>query len=296
MEREWAELSAAIRRVDMRWQDSPRLKHRTALIVRVHLWSVIHDRPTCWACERGNWDWRARPKDLPDQSTLSRRMRGRLGKQFQAFLDTLSAELSGPAGSALLSLKRLDGKPLPVAAHSRDPDARWGRGAGQQNNGYKLHAICSQRPMPEQWALTPLNVDERVVARRLIQRLQGSGYLLCDGLYDASDLHERAAAVNHHLLGPRRQPGTGLGHRRHSPHRLRAIQMLESPAQLNDFGRQLYQQRGQIERDFGNLVSFGGGLQGLPAWVRRIWRVRAWVHGKLLINAVRIRRLQAARA
>jgi IS5 family transposase len=196
----------------------------------------------------------------------------------------------------LLSLKRLDGKPLVVAAHSTDRDARWGRGAGQQNNGYKLHAITAGRPMPEQWALTPLNVDERVVARRLIQRLQGTGYLLCDGMFDSSDLHDRAAAVNHHLLCPRRKPGTGLGHRRHSEHRLRSMEMLEPPGNINDYGLRLYQQRGQIERDFGNLVSFGGGLQGLPAWVRRIWRVRAWVYGKLLINAVRIRRLQAARA
>jgi IS5 family transposase len=295
MEREWAELSATISRVDARWQDAPRLTYRTAAVVRVHLWSVIHDRPTCWACAAGNWDWRARPKALPDQSTMSRRMRGRQGKRFYAFLDAVAAELSDP-GAALIDLKRLDGKPLPVAAHSTDPDARWGRGAGQQNQGYKLHAIRSSRPMPEQWAITPLNVDERVVARRLIQRLDGAGYLLCDGLYDASDLHERAAAVNHQLLGPRRRPGTGLGHRRHSPHRLRALEMLESPAGVNDFGLRLYQQRGQIERDFGNLVSFGGGLQGLPAWVRRIWRVRAWIYGKLLINAVRIRRLQRLRA
>lgn len=293
MEREWAELSAAIRRVDQGWKDSPRLTHRTATIVRTHLWSVIRDRPTNWACEKAHWDWRARPERLPDQSTMSRRTRGRAGKRFYAFLYAVAARVSVPCRSLI---KRLDGKPLTVAAHSSDPDARWGRGAGQKSNGYKLHAIHAGQPMPEQWAITPLNVDERVVARRLIKRLKGGGYLLADAMYDASDLHERAAAVNHQLVCPRRKPGTALGHRRHSPHRLRAIEMLEPPAGLNVFGKQLHHGRGQIERDFGNLTSFGGGLQGLPSWVRRIWRVRAWVYGKLLINAIRIKRLMNADA
>jgi IS5 family transposase len=230
MEREWAELSATIGRVDARWKDSAVLTYRTAVIVRVHLWSVIHDRPACWACEAKQWDWRTRPAALPDQSTMSRRMRGKHGKQFYAFLDAVTAQISAaPGGAGLLSmLKCMDGKPLTVAAHSTDPDASWGRGAGQQSKGYKLHAIRSNGPMPEQWAVTPLNVDERVVARRLIKRLNGAGYVLCDAMYDAADLHERAAAVNHQLVCPRGKPGTGLGHRRQSRHRLRCIDMLES--------------------------------------------------------------------
>ena len=197
----------------------------------------------------------------------------------------------------------MDGKALPVAAHSKDRDARWGRGAGQQSNGYKLHAITSGRPMPEQWAVTPLDVDERHVARRMLKRLGGdpaaAGYVLRDGMYDASDLHDRAAAANHRMLGPRRRPGTGLGHRYQSPHRVRGIDVMEPPAGLNRFGPDLYRSRAQAERDFGNLVAFGGGLQCLPPWARRVWRVRLWVYDKLLINAARIRvlrRKKAARA
>ena len=103
--------------------------------------------------------------------------------------------------------------------------------------------------------------------------------------------------MGHHLLAPRGKPGTGLGHRRQSPHRLRCIAMLEPPPHASRFGRRLHgAHRGRIERDFGNLVGFGGGLQGLPPWVRRIWRVRNWVHAKLLINAARIRRKRATRA
>jgi hypothetical protein len=46
--------------------------------------------------------------------------------------------------------------------------------------------------------------------------------------------------------------------------------------------------RSRIERDDGNAVSFGGGLSPLPAWARRLKRVRMWVWAKLIINAVRI--------
>lgn len=252
MEREcWAELSAAISQVERNWREPIRVDHRTAVIVRVHLWSVLHDRPMCWACDPKNWTPQTRPSRLPDQSTLSRRTRGRFAVGFKAFLDAVAVKLAGGSGGSLL--KRMDGKPLPVAAHSKDPDARWGRGAGQQNKGYKLHAIRSTRAMPEQWAVTPLNVDERHMARRMIKRLSGAGYLMCDGLYDSSDLHERAAAVEHQLVSPRRKPGTGLAHRPHSRHRLRCIDMLEPPGGVNDFGPALYRERGQIERDFGNL-------------------------------------------
>jgi len=291
MEREyWLELSSVISQVDATWKDPPRLTHRTATVVRVHLWAALHDRPLSWACEEQNWNPRCRPAGLPDQSTMSRRTRGRHGRRLEEFLGVVAQKLNASAAPPpLLRHKRMDGKALPVAAHSTDRDARWGRGAGQKSKGYKLHAIRSDRPMPEQWALTPLDVDEKAMARRMIPRLQGAGYLLADGLFDASELHDRAAAAHHQLVAPRCKPGTGLGHCHHSPHRLRAIDMLESPAHVNPFGPDLYRRRLQIERDFGNLVSFGGGLTCLPPWVRRIWRVRLWVYAKLLINAARIR-------
>lgn len=286
MERErWAELSRAVGEVAAGWQESRRYTHCTALVVRVHLWSALHDRPTSWACEAANWDHRTRPPVLPDQSTMSRRMRT---KNFTRFMDGVGARPAGPPSVALL--KRVDGKPLAVAAHSTDRDAAWGRGAGQKANGYKLHAVWADRPMPGQWALTPLDVCEKRMARRMVKRLTGGGYLLADAYFDASDLHDRAAHVGHQLVAPRRQPGAGLGHCYQSPGRLRCIAINEPPLGIGGgFGRSLRHGRARIERDFGNLTSFGGGLAGLPAWARRIWRVRAWVHAKLLINAARIR-------
>jgi hypothetical protein len=125
--------------------------------------------------------------------------------------------------------------------------------------------------------------------KRLARTDHGGGYLLADGNYDASLVHDDAAAAGHQLLAPRPRPGTGLGHRYNSPHRLRSIDMLESPAGLNPFGTILYARRRQVERDFGNLSSFGGGLTTLPPWVRGMRRVRMWVWGKLLVNAARIR-------
>jgi IS5 family transposase len=203
MERElWSELSAAVAEVGASWLEPRRYVHPTASVVRVHLWAALHDRPISWACAPAHW-LPLRPAVLPDQSTMSRRTRGVHGKGFEGFcravgeaLERRNANLDASVGvvSRLLHLCRLDGKPLPVAAHSTDRDARWGRGAGQRNKGYKLHAITSAgRAMPERWAVAPLNVDERVVARRLVARLDGAGYVLADAMYDAADLHERCA-------------------------------------------------------------------------------------------------------
>jgi hypothetical protein len=297
MERElWAEVSKAVGQVDARWRESGRFVHRTAMIARVYLYAVWRDRSIRFACEADNWDSTLRPKSpkslksfkspLPDQSTMSRRTRT---ATFDQFLAAVGQRLAGKPSAKLI--KRLDGKPLPIAAHSSDRDATWGRGAGGVDcRGYKLHAIWAQRAMPEQWALAPLNVDERVIARRLIKRLEGgAGYVLADGLYEGDPLHRLCAAVNHQLVANRRRPGTGLGHHPISPQRRRCIEMLEPPAGVNDFGPTLHRDRAQIDRQFGHLTSFGGGLSPLPSWVRRIWRVRSWVHGKLLINAARIR-------
>jgi transposase len=117
----------------------------------------------------------------------------------------------------------------------------------------------------------------------------GCGYLLGDGHYDASWLFDYCHHYGHQLLCPRAKPGTGLGHHYVSRHRRRAIEMLESPAEVNCFGAGLYERRTDVERDFSGMVCYGGGLTTLPPWVRRIWRVRAWVIAKLLINAARIR-------
>ena len=280
----WAELSAAISAVAVGWERHKRDQHSTALIVRVHTWAALHDRPIGWACQPGNWTARTRPEQLPGQSTMSRRTRR---ADFTAFQRRVGRRMNGEPDPTLV--KVVDGKPLELPNHTSDPDAAWSRGVSRTSVGYKLHAICSGNPMPDAFAITTLDVCEKRMAARMIKRVGGGGYLLGDAHFDASWLFDHCHQHSHQLVCPRAKPGTGLGHHRVSEHRRRAINMLESPAAVNPFGPDLYDRRTDIERNFSGLVCFGGGLTTLPPWVRRIWRVRAWVMAKLLINAARIR-------
>jgi hypothetical protein len=180
-----------------------------------------------------------------------------------------------------LQVLAIDGKALPVGGPSKDADATWGRGAGGLAKGYKLHAIWGDGPLPVAWAVAPLNVSERRMAEKLVSSLPGSGYLLGDSQYDVNYLYEAAAKSDYQLVAPQQRPGKSLGHRRHSPHRLRGLELLGTT-----FGKELYRQRLRIEHRFAQLTSFVGGLSPLPFWVRRFNRVKLWVHSKLLINAV----------
>lgn len=287
----WSETSEAISAVAVDFPRHPRDEHSTALIVRVYHWACLHDRPVSWACERANWERPVRPRRLPDQSTMSRRTRR---PDFWRFLERVGKRMNGKPQAALV--KVVDGKPLELPNHTTDPDATWGRGVSRTAAGYKLHAIFSGNPMPDAFAITTLNVCEKRMAARMIRRVAGFGYLLGDGHFDASWLYDECHAHNHQLLSPRCKPGTGEGHHYVSRHRRRAIEMLEVPEPVNGFGRELYGQRTDIERDFSQMACFGPGLGPLPTWVRRIWRVRHWVFNKLLVNAarIRIRRRRAA--
>lgn len=288
----WAELSALVSLTDLGFSDNPDFEHPTSAVVRLHLWSALHDRPTCWACDGSNWDRLTRPRSLPSQSTMSRRLRS---PEFEAFMAELARRLRRRPGMGTL-FKHVDGKALPVAAHSKDRDARWGHGAGQRCRGYKLHVANDGGALPAAWRVAPMDVCEQRMARRMLAELarrgEGGGVVAADSGYNSNRLHAEARAAGFRLVAPRQKPGTGLGHRPHDPDRLRGVDGLEGPtATLGGMARRAARDRGQVERDFGNAVGFGGGLQGLPAWVRRPWRVRRWVWAKLMVNAARIRLL-----
>jgi hypothetical protein len=280
----WSETSPAISAVAAQWPGHPRDQYSTALIVRVYHWACLHDRPICWACDPASWPPALRPAVLPDQSTLSRRTRR---ADFEQFLQRVGQRMNGKVQPAMV--KVVDGKALELPNHTTDRDATWSRGVGRTSVGYKIHAIFSGNPMPDAFAVTTLNVCEKRMAARLVKRIGGFGYLLGDAHYDASWLFDDCHGHCHQLLCPRAKSGAGEGHCYVSPHRRRAIAMLETPQAVNRFGRELYGQRTTIERDFSQMVCFGAGLGSLPTWVRRIWRVRHWVINKLLINAARIR-------
>ena len=257
-------------------------------LVAVSLWAALHDRPVAWACNPRNWSTTGlRPWKLPSPSTMSRRAYsvgvGLLWRALQERLRRLGPEPD------LIAM--LDGKPLPVGGYTKDHDAAYGRGAGVMAKGYKLHTVWSSGVMPEEWDVASLKVGETTVAGEMLGRMRergGGGYLLADSNYDSSKLFDEAAEAGYQLVVPVEGENAGKGHRYQSPHRLRCIEMMRKGRGLSDFGSTLYAMRTGIERKFGNATSFGGGLGPLPAWVRRLHRVRIWVWAKLLINAARI--------
>lgn len=286
MERDiWTLIRNALRRL-------PRTRPRNAVytdaqVIAVLLWAALHDRPVSWACERRNWPIQAWRRRLPDQSTMSRRLRmpGTLVTLWElAFV----LQRGRKAGEVLV----LDGKPLEVSEHTRDPDARSGRGAGRYAKGYKLHACADPAAQVFLgWDIHPLNVAETTTAARIIgrrrTRLPKGALLLGDKLYDSNPLHAAVARRGGQLIAPRKRPGTGLGSGRHHPHRLESIRFTEG-SEASLWNEVLAPQRTAIERFFGTMASFGGGLYGLPPWVRRLPRVRVWVNAKICINAARI--------
>jgi hypothetical protein len=282
MERELWPLLYRLLRATAKGFHQKYVQYQPWVLTAVCLWAALHDRPLSWACQQRHWcTTTLRPAKLPSASTISRRVDGAGVALFWHAVEQRIRDSDKPALVAFI-----DGKPLPIGNNSKDPDARVGRGVGGFAKGYKLHAIWSTRGMPEAWEIRPMNVDEKTVGAELIQQLRHGGYLLGDGNFDSSRLHDVAAACGYQLFTPfhkAAKPGSGRHYQ--SPHRFRSIALWQTP-----FGAALYHYRTQIERCFGNAVSFGGGLTCLPAWVRGLSRVRTWVWAKLLINAVRIQR------
>lgn len=286
MERElWAVLYRLVREVGRDFTQKY-VQIQPWVLVACSLWAILHDRTAQWACDEANWAGASlRPWKLPSPSTISRRAYGvTVGALWRAVEERLR-DCSEPGLVAFL-----DGKPLPVGGYSKDPDSGYGRGAGTMDKGYKLHTVWADRAMPEAWDVTSLKVGETTAAGETFGRLGGGGYVLADGNYDSSKLFDLAAESGYQLVVPIEHPNAGKGHHYQSPHRQRCIEMMKKDKGISPFGRTLYKMRPAIERSYGNATSFAGGLAPLPNWVRRLKRVRFWVWGKLLINAVRILR------
>ena len=279
MERElWPPLYRTIREVAKEFSQKY-VSYQPWVLVTVFVWAALHDRPVSWACQARHWSTtKLRPARLPSHSTLSRRLDGLV---VGAFLRAVEQRLRDRQQVRLLAL--LDGKALAVSGVSKDPDAKPGRGAGGKAKGYKLHTLWANRALPEAWVVTPLNEAETKVAEHLLAQTPGAGYVLGDANYDANGVFDAAAAAGYQLVVAMPHANAGRGHHYQSPSRQRCIDLVRGA-----FGRSLYKGRRQIERLYGNAVSFGGGLGPLPAWVRGQERVRTWVWAKLLINATRI--------
>ncbi len=283
-----------------------RVRYGDAVILLVAFWAVLHDRPISWACRAGNWHGELPWEALPSPATMSRRLRT---PSLQLLLEQVFCHLlCRPDLDAFCLCRRVDSKPMPVGGFSKDRDATRGYATGGTAKGYKLFC-CWGKPLlvPEAVVLAGLAQSDQAGAMALIDRVDrlhggaACGYVLADSTHDTNPLHAHAAAHGLQLLAPRKLPGTHLGHRDHSPGRLRSVALLEPPrlpqaAPAPTLGPQLYRHRAQIERDYGQMGNFGGGLQPLPNFVRRPRRVALWVIAKLIINGLRICRNHGLKA
>ena len=123
-----------------------------------------------------------------------------------------------------------------------------------------------------------MNHNEPKVAAELIPRIDHGGYPVGDTAYDSTKLYDLASIKSIQLVAAQRCKGKSSGHRRHSLHRIRSIELLDRP-----FGQSLLTGRISIERMFGNLTSFAGELKPLPHWVRSFLRVRMWIQAKIIL-------------
>lgn len=242
-------------------------------ILLTYLWAVLHDRPVYWACKKKNWPIWYRRRPLPTASTMSRRLRTDL---VQGLMRQLEQQLQRKFPVSLC--RWIDAKPLPIGGNSKDEQSAFGRGAGCIARGYKIYAVADANQGFVCWTIRPMNQNEAKVAPYIIKRVETEGYLIGDNAYDKNNLYQVAAQSSIQLVAAQKN-SRGIGHRRHSPHRLRARELLN-----HLFGQGLLVNRLGIERMFGNLTTFAGcGLGPLPHWVRTIFRVRLWVWAKMIL-------------
>ena len=243
----WKEILSEVTRLDKsRWRNER--SYTDGEIVLTWFWAVLHDRSVSWACDRVNWPIHLRGRRIPSDSRLSRRMRT---TSVQQLLQQVEAGVLAPQGQGLVWL--VDGKPLPVSKVTKDRQAGPSKGA----KGYKLHALVDATASVKAWRITPLGKDEKEMARRLLRSAAVQGYVVADGNYDAKPLYDLCEEQgNLRLLTPLRASPGGRRRKSQPPGRRRSIERQDGlRVQDKQFVRDLFRQRVDIERYFGNLTS-----------------------------------------
>lgn len=280
----WRVVAAALKRL-------PRTRtvhqlYSSAQVLAVLLWAALHDRSVLWACRRGSWPMQAWKRRLPNQSTMSRRLRDpETLTGLNTVLDIIQAPL--PDGDGML---RLDAKPLPVSAFSADKEATRGYGAGDLQRGYKLTTLAQSAMKIVAWAVEPMGVAEDQVGQRVLARAARRGrtrparLLLADAGYDTNAMHRAARACGLRLFAPRKRPGTGLSPSHvQDPGRVLSLILMEGDRAFNRWQRAA---RACAEHSFAHTTA--SGLGRLPPFVRSLGRARVWVGAKLVTNAARL--------
>lgn len=278
----WKLICRAIRSADRRIPHTGRRpKYTDQQVVKMYLWSVGHDRPLCWACDRGHYTTIYRPKQLPSISQFCRRVKTSRIQQLLEAVASYFLQHHAPAAVAFF-----DGKPLVVSEYSKDPDAKTGYADGRMRRGYKLHGFVTEDGWITKFAIHSLNVGEPNTARSLLDAISPGTLVLADGNYDSGPLYQAIAGRQSMLLTRLRSAARAERQMRYMcPARRAAVILWEN---YTDACERTMKIRDKVERIFGALTCFGGGLAPLPAWVRRLPRVRRWVAAKIVIYHARL--------
>ena len=134
-------------------------------VFEVSLWSVLHDRPACWACDAGNWPANSTPAFTACQHRIARFTASDHAALYPAGASSSRSSFSGRKGRhhrrQTAACQRCQ---QGLGCHERP----WHAG---MSRGYKLHCVMSLHGVVEAFEVQPLNVNERVPARRLCQKL-----------------------------------------------------------------------------------------------------------------------------
>jgi len=258
-------------------QEGRRPSYGDTLMVAMYVWAVEHDRPMSWAAQRSNYTSMFRPRRLPSRSQFCRRIKS---ARCERLLEEVNARLAR-GQDASSGLRILDGRAFPVGRYTKDADAKIGYAPGGYLKGYKLHGLATEDGRFPHFRVTSLNESEKTLAKEIIEEARPKGILLADQGYESGPLYDFAMERGTLLFTPLFR-NAGGGHRPQSEARLLAKRIWDSGGEV------LYARRDAIERHFGQLSSFGGGLAPLPAWVRTLQRVRRWITAKIIIYHARL--------
>ncbi len=277
----WQQLRNGVRSAD---RSVPRCGRKPQfsdqLVVKMFLWSVICDRPRCFACQRESYPSWIRLRQLPSYSQFCRRLHS---PRVIGMIEHVARRLG--QSEAPIELVVLDGKELPISWATRDPDARIGRGHRRWVKGYKLHAMGGDDRRIKAFIVRPMNEGEARVAREhLMPKVQPEVVVLGDANYDSKFLYDAARQQGAWFLAPVKKVPSKTRSRTSDARRV-GIRMWEKHYRIT---KAVYGQRTRIERIFSACTCFGGGLAPLPSWVRRLDRVTLWVTAKIAIYNARL--------
>jgi hypothetical protein len=270
------------------------------LIVAMYFWCVWQDRPLCWGCQRSSYHGLFRPRKLPSVSQFTRRVKS---DDCQQILQRVHDQFA--QRRLCCEIISIDGKPLLVSPVSKDRQATRGKISGGYAKGYKLHAMVNEHRRIVVWSVMGLNVDEKTVARELLQTqaavMTPTSLILADSHYDSAPLHKQVTdplglCLLHPLSG---QANVGV-----DGHQPRVLQQMGATRRelVRRWKRQpglmqfVLNLRDQIESVFGVLCCTAGGLgTALAPWVRTVQRVRRWVGVKIILYNARLEVQQGQR-